>query len=985
LSPGAGALVGAWFVTLAIARLTGAASVTIVLGAGLVGAVWATFAGWFRLRWFQLHDLTTAAAATVGETVAVTARGPNECVGCSDVHVRITDRGSELASGRLRSGRFDARGAFARRGLVDRVSVSARSAGRPGLVWWERRSIVDIDPVVVAPRPAGPGARVEIVAEARGGDSTGSSGSHDGDVDGIRPWRDGDTDRSVHWPTSLRTGDLVVLDRHRSADTRWIVRVDPDALDGDEEAGRARWALDEGRRRGVRTAAAVGAEIPVDIADADAAARWSATCMPDQAGARPRQQPRVRPEAGLPLAPTARWAAAAATFTALTLLVGAIGSSALTIALLAVGTAAGAAVTSRVARSGGELPTFVRLVVALAALSGVALIAAGSGSVSGLLAVLRGPLPQFLMLLVVLHGFECTDRRTARVSLAVSAVVASYAAGLRVDGELGWWLAAWGMCFLTAILLTAHDDRQVIASLRSVAAVRAVRPSAGRIAHSALGLVAGVFATVLLLSLVPVPTGPATLTLPAFIDDARIVDAPGLLARTDGSITQRGDPGDGTRGALNELGGYPGFAESLDTSMRGDFGNDVVMRVRASEPDFWRGQTFADFDGRFWFADSDLGIRGDGPDVGVPHAVGDPTSLSVETSRFVQTYFVEVDQPNVVFAAYRPTRVIFDGAVWRRPDGALRSDVVLTEGAVYTVVSERPEVTAESLRDQGDVPARLATRPPDRIQRYTEVPASTTERTRELASSLAASTDTTYDMVRAFESWIAANVVYDLDAPTPAEGVDAVDDFLFSSRRGFCEQIASALAVMLRTQGVPARLATGYLPGERDRLSGVWKVRASDAHAWVEVWFPNSGWQAFDPTAEVPFGGEVDAGSVGGDVAGALGAAAADNARTLAALVLAIAVAIGLAKTVRIAVHRRRRGRWGLLQDRLQRAAAARGIDTICSNPEIARRWAVVDPRHAEEVRDLAVILDRVTFDPLWTDKDDIYETAGGLSEQLNV
>ena len=176
----------------------------------------------------------------------------------------------------------------------------------------------------------------------------------------------------------------------------------------------------------------------------------------------------------------------------------------------------------------------------------------------------------------------------------------------------------------------------------------------------------------------------------------------------------------------------------------------------------------------------------------------------------------------------------------------------------------------------------------------------------------------TYDMVRAFEAWIGANVVYDLDAPTPAAGVDAVDDFLFSSRRGFCEQIASALAVMLRTQGVPARLATGYLPGERDRLSGVWKVRASDAHAWVEVWFPDSGWQAFDPTAEVPFGGEVDAGSVGGDVAQAIGAAVAENSAR-----------VGRRRSRRrggprrraascgSSVHRRRRGRWGLLQDRL--------------------------------------------------------------------
>jgi hypothetical protein len=239
--------------------------------------------------------------------------------------------------------------------------------------------------------------------------------------------------------------------------------------------------------------------------------------------------------------------------------------------------------------------------------------------------------------------------------------------------------------------------------------------------------------------------------------------------------------------------------------------------------------------------------------------------------------------------------------------------------------------------------------------------------------------------VRAFEAWIGTNVVYDLDAPTPAAGVDAVDDFLFTSQRGFCEQIASALTVMLRTQGVPARLATGYLPGERDRLSGVWKVRASDAHAWVEVWFPSSGWQAFDPTAQVPLGGEVDAGSVGGDLAGALGSAAADNAVALTVLVVGIAAVFGIARVTRVVVHRRRRGRWGLLQDRLERAATARGIDTTCSNPEIARRWAVTDPRQAEQVRDLAIILDRVTFDPTWTDKDDIYETAGGLSEQLNV
>ena len=91
-----------------------------------------------------------------------------------------------------------------------------------------------------------------------------------------------------------------------------------------------------------------------------------------------------------------------------------------------------------------------------------------------------------------------------------------------------------------------------------------------------------------------------------------------------------GDQGDGTRGgdpsAANTVGGYPGFSESLDTSIRGPLADEVVMRVRAPQPDFWRGQTFADYDGRFWYADGDLGERIEGPSIGVPPSVGDGTS-----------------------------------------------------------------------------------------------------------------------------------------------------------------------------------------------------------------------------------------------------------------------------------------------------------------------------------------------------------------------
>jgi hypothetical protein len=78
--------------------------------------------------------------------------------------------------------------------------------------------------------------------------------------------------------------------------------------------------------------------------------------------------------------------------------------------------------------------------------------------------------------------------------------------------------------------------------------------------------------------------------------------------------------------------------------------------------------------------------------------------------------------------------------------------------------------------------------------------------------------------------------------------MDVVEYFLFEQRRGYCEQFSSSLAVMARSLGIPARVATGYAPGEYNPFTGLYEVRASDAHAWVEVYFPGYGWSTFDPT-----------------------------------------------------------------------------------------------------------------------------------------
>jgi hypothetical protein len=106
---------------------------------------------------------------------------------------------------------------------------------------------------------------------------------------------------------------------------------------------------------------------------------------------------------------------------------------------------------------------------------------------------------------------------------------------------------------------------------------------------------------------------------------------------------------------------------------------------------------------------------------------------------------------------------------------------------------------------------------------------------------------TAYDKARAIEDYLHANFGYTLDLPA-AMPDDPIAFFLLDIKKGHCEFFASAMAVMLRSIGIPARLVNGFLQGSFNELSGQYTVRASDAHTWVEVYFPAYGWVGFDPT-----------------------------------------------------------------------------------------------------------------------------------------
>jgi hypothetical protein len=167
----------------------------------------------------------------------------------------------------------------------------------------------------------------------------------------------------------------------------------------------------------------------------------------------------------------------------------------------------------------------------------------------------------------------------------------------------------------------------------------------------------------------------------------------------------------------------------------------------------------------------------------------------------------------------------------------------LEAGSQYVATSQVSEADATSLREAG-------TDYPDWVrQRYLQLPASLPGRVRLLAEEITANAENPYDKAIALERYLRRNVTYDLAPPDPPEGWDYVDFLLFDSQRGYCSGYATAMAVLARSVSIPARLAAGYAEGEYDAERTVFQVRGTNAHSWVEIYFPGYGWVEFEPTA----------------------------------------------------------------------------------------------------------------------------------------
>jgi len=221
-----------------------------------------------------------------------------------------------------------------------------------------------------------------------------------------------------------------------------------------------------------------------------------------------------------------------------------------------------------------------------------------------------------------------------------------------------------------------------------------------------------------------------------------------------------------------------------------------------------------------------------------------------------QQFTIGLNASRLVYAAPQPFRIDLPTRTDLRytPDGETRAGMnisvirplkVLERGDTYTVTSLLSNATAGQLRAAGTTyPAWLS-------QLYLQVSPSITNRTAELARIIVNEAGATnpYDRAKAIETWLRINILYNETIPQPPPNQDPVDWALFDLKQGYCNYYASSMIMMLRTLGIPARMAAGFAQGTYDANEGVFTVRERDAHTWVEVYFPGYGWIEFEPTA----------------------------------------------------------------------------------------------------------------------------------------
>jgi transglutaminase-like putative cysteine protease len=298
-----------------------------------------------------------------------------------------------------------------------------------------------------------------------------------------------------------------------------------------------------------------------------------------------------------------------------------------------------------------------------------------------------------------------------------------------------------------------------------------------------------------------------------------------------------------------------GFSDRVQLGQIGQIqqSNAVVMHIQIDGDTVgrydlhWRGVALSTFDGHAWSTGHDQFMvekHGDGS-FAVPRFDNIPLRSYVTANMWRE----QVVHYRVLMEPIG-TNVFFLAPWARSVTGAYRLLAADSGGAVYDFDQARPVTRYEADSDIAKPsPAELraaAGNYPPQIATYLRLP-RLDSRIPPLTAKITQSATNDYDRASAIENYLRTHYGYTLQLPR-TQLKDPLANFLFERRQGHCEYFASAMAVMLRTIGIPSRVVNGFRSDEFNDITGNYVVRAKDAHAWVEAYFPGYGWQTFDPT-----------------------------------------------------------------------------------------------------------------------------------------
>ncbi|MGC8733655.1 MAG: transglutaminase-like domain-containing protein [bacterium] len=303
---------------------------------------------------------------------------------------------------------------------------------------------------------------------------------------------------------------------------------------------------------------------------------------------------------------------------------------------------------------------------------------------------------------------------------------------------------------------------------------------------------------------------------------------------------------------LNKEYSYKAFKGEVDLNNRGLLPHILLMKVKSPLLTYIKGVHYSYYDGKKWkySENKDLFISSYENSIFDVETYND-IYLTDSYDEITIYFIIQQDMPDILYHIPIPYQFYIPTQNILTKDYNFFSDYPLVKGMTYTVISKIPRIDYNILnnlttKDYQDFINHIYSKNKKELYKNLQLPEKLPNEIKELAMNLTKNEPYFIKKVEKIKEYLEKNYKYNLFIKE-LEAEDAVYDFLFIKKEGYCEQFASAMSVMLRSIGIPARLVVGYAPDKKDILTGFINVYADDAHAWVEVLTPY-GWLPFDPS-----------------------------------------------------------------------------------------------------------------------------------------